>query len=372
VSSFETAVRAPDVSSYLASKGWQRDGERRGASIWHLGNQARLLVPDLQQYDDADLLIQEAVAKIAKFEARPERDVWRDIAEPMIDAQFFRLHPEAPSGSIPLPAGVRAVQGIFDVMKAAASVTEQGTPLLVEGNRTPLVKSFLRRVLLGSAVPGSYVLTARVPTALVGTQELEILDDNREFSGRAVVARLHTAVMAARTAAEQVVHEGHELDVFYSAAESGVSANLCKALSDLGGERRDRPFEIGFSWARGLPGQEPVPEITFTSEMPAILAKAGEELTTLARKGTARISGTITDLHAESYEPPRIKVWGDLQAPRQAKLLRHRSIWIVLSEAAYNEAIEAHRDRLDVAAAGELTTTGRRLELRASSFEVLR
>ena len=32
MSTFETAVRAPDVSSYLASKGWHRDGDWRGAA----------------------------------------------------------------------------------------------------------------------------------------------------------------------------------------------------------------------------------------------------------------------------------------------------------------------------------------------------
>ena len=74
MTSFETAIRAPDVSSYLASKGWQRDGDWRGASVWRLGSEARLLVPDLHEYEDADQLIHAAVAKIAKYESRPERD----------------------------------------------------------------------------------------------------------------------------------------------------------------------------------------------------------------------------------------------------------------------------------------------------------
>ncbi len=108
MTSFQTDIRPLDVSSYLASKGWQRDGDWHGASVWRLGTRARLLVPDLQEYDDADQLIREAVAKIARYEARPEFDVWQDIAEPMVDTQFFRLHPQTPTGSIPLPAGVKA------------------------------------------------------------------------------------------------------------------------------------------------------------------------------------------------------------------------------------------------------------------------
>jgi hypothetical protein len=369
MTSSETAsVRAPEVSSYLTSKGWEREGDWRGASVWRLGTEARLLVPDLREYEDADQLIREAVAKIAKYEARPERDVWQDIAEPMVDAQFFRLHPDAPSGSIPLPAGVKAAQGILDILKSAATVAERGAPLLAEGRRSRRVDSFLHDVLLGSALPGSYVLTARAPTAPVEPQQLEIFDVSREFSGRAVIKHLRTALEAARAAADRVLTEHAELDTFYAAAEGGVSPSMCRALSDLGGERRDLPFEIGFSWARGLPGQEPTPEIKFTKAMPKILASAADELEALGREGTASIAGVITDLHDEESGPSRVKIKGELQAPGRAGFPQ-RSIWVVLSAADYNSAIEAHRRRQYVEAIGRLATTGR-LELHADSFRV--
>lgn len=372
MNSQEIAAQAANVSNYLASKGWERDSERRGATVWHLGSDAWVLVPDIRQYDDADLLVREAVARIAQCEARPERDVWQDIDEPLVDAQFFRLHPDAPSGSIPLWEGLRAAQGVFDIMKAAAAVTEQGPPLLIEGTQTPQVKSFVRRVLLGSAAPGSYILTARVPTSQVGTPQLVTANGSRQLTGRAIAARLHTAVDAAQTAAQLVLRDHNEMQAFYSAAESGVSANLCKALSDLGGENRDQPFEIGFSWARGAPGQQPTPEVKFTSAMPSVLFRASNELASLARRGTATITGTITDLHAEEYMPSRIKIWGDLRAPNSASLLPRRALWVVLTGSEYLRAIEAHRDGLTVAATGQLTTSNRRLELRATTFEVFR
>jgi len=370
MNSQEIAQQAANVSSYLASKGWERDSERRGATIWHLGQQAWVLVPDIRQYDDADLLLHEAVARIAECEARPERDVWRDIAEPMVDAQFFRLHPDAPSGSIPLWEGLRAAQGVFDIMKAAAAVTEQG-PLLIEGAQTPRVKSFVRRVLLSSAAPGSYILTARMPAEEIGAQELATANGSQQFSGRVIAVHLQAAVDAAQTAAQQVLENPNEMDAFYWATESGVSANLCKALSDLGGEYRNKPFEIGFSWARGKPGQQPA-EVKFTSAMSSVLFRASNELISLARSGMATITGRITDLHAEDYLPSRIKIWGDLQAPESASLLPQRSLWVVLNDADYRRAIEAHRDVLTVEATGQLTTSNRRLELRARTFEVFR
>lgn len=361
-------VRVPDVSSYLKSKGWQRDGDWRGASVWRLGEQARLLVPNRPEYDDANQLIEEAIAKIARYEGRPERDVWRDIAEPMVDAQFFRLHPDAPVGSIPLPAGVKAAAGILTLLKAAATVAEHGAPVLVEGRRSQRVDAFLHQVLLGSAMPGSYILTARMPAVPVGTQQLDIFEDATTFSGRSVAAGLRTALDAAWAAAQRVIR-GSELDTFYIAAESGVSANLCRALADLGGEKRDRPFEIGFTWARDLPGQDPGPEISFTEAMPAILSRASDELEALARQGTASIAGLITDLHDEPGDPARIKIRGDLRTPGQGRFPR-RAIWIALNRDDYDKAIEAHQRGRYVRVTGELTTTGR-LELTAHSFEVL-
>jgi hypothetical protein len=372
VNDFQATVRARDVSGYLASKGWERDGDRNGASVWRLGNQARLLVPDLQAYDDADELIHAAVAKIARYEARPELAVWQDIAEPAVDAQFYRLHPaHAPAGSIPLPEGFKAARSIHNLLRFAATATEQGPGTYFEGNRSAQVNTFLHRVLLGSAAPGSYILTARIPAAPAGQQQLDFMNGAaQEFSGRAVMAHLHSALEATRAAAASALRDRGDLGAFYESVEQGVSANLCEALSDLGGEQRNQPFEIGFSWARAVPAQRPAQEVKFTGAMPQILAMAAGELVALARSGTARITGTITDLHDERNEPSRIKVKGELRVSKKENFPR-RPIWVVLGPADYQTAIDAHRRGRHVAAEGHLTTTRRRLELRADTFQVL-
>jgi hypothetical protein len=361
-----TTVTAPDVASYLASKGWQRDGDWRGASIWRLDGQARLLVPDLHAYDDAEQLVAEAIAKIAKYEQRPETDVRQDIAEPMTDAQFFRLHPDAPAGLIPLPEGAKAANSILELLKHAALATEQGANQMhVQGRRTSQVNAFLHDVRLGAAMPGSYILTVRSPAEPGGPAQLDFGDDLPRFSGRRVLANLYTALIAAQAAAQQAARTGADSAPFYEAVENGVSANLCWALGELGGEGRDHPFEIGFSWARGVPGQEPTPDVEFTGAMPPVLMRAGNELAELARKGPARITGRITavnDEQAARGEPPRVKIQGELRklGPQaQARALPHRPIWVVLEGPDFRAALE-------------VTPNLRRLELKASSFRVLR
>lgn len=391
----DDTVTAPEVSSYLASKGWHRDGELRGASIWRLDSKVRLLVPDLHQYDDAEELVLDAIRKIARYEHRPEADVRRDIAEPTIDAQYFRTHPDAPSGLIPLPLGVRVVQNVLYLIKAAASAVEQGPGLRYEWkqDRSSRVDTLLRNVLLGTGPPGSYVLTARVPAEPISAQqpvsvrqpslfEPEELsgpgeaDKARprvaEVSGRTVMAQMHTALQSARGAAVQVIEEQSRFDAFYAAVEHGVSANLCRALSEFGGDGKRQPFEIGFSWARGVRRQPPggPAEVPFTSAMPRVLAKAADELTAMAHAGEAQISGAVIELHHEAYEQPRILVRGELRMPgRQSR--GWRSLWVVVTPADYDAAFEAQRRQREIEVSGRLTTSRRRLELVAATFRAL-
>jgi hypothetical protein len=374
-----SALHSADVISYLASKGWERDGDWRGATVWRLGSMARLLVPERQEYDDDADLIRDAIAKIAKYEQRPESDVRQDIAEPMTDAQYFRLHPQAPSGSIPLPEGAKAVNAILELFKHVATATEQGIPQMhFEGRRTSQVNDFLHAVRLGAAIPGSYILTSRSPAEPMGQAQLDLGSSVPRFSGRRTLANLHSSMAAARKAAQFAIRQRGELGPFYEEVENGVSANLCWALGDLGGEGRTHPFEIGFSWARGMPGQPPVPEMRFTGSMPAILARAGNELAEVARSGPARITGIITDLHDVPGEPSRVKIQGELRklgtpsTQGKTTVLQHRPIWVVLHGADYRSAIEAHGETWQVEAEGEVTPNLRRLELRATSFRVLR
>jgi hypothetical protein len=365
------ALSAADIGSYLRSKGWERDGNWRGAGVWRLGEQARLLIPEQGHRDDDEDLIREALRKVAKYEQRPERDILLEITEPMVDTQYFKVHPNAPAGSIPLPVGMRAVTGIHDLIKAAATTVENGPRLLFEGRRSSRIETFLQSVLLGSAAPGSYVLTARIPAQPVTQQQLFGTSPDEEFSGRAVARQLRLATQAAYEATELVVRQHGEFSVFYDALERGVSANLCRALSELGGQGKQNPFEIGFAWARGVRGDEPTGEIAFTSTMPAVLARAGDELAALARGGTAEITGEITDLHDRRGERPRVKIAGQLRLHGATNYPR-RSIWVVLTASDYDLAIDAHRNEQNVAVSGRLNPGGRRLELHATAFLVIR
>src|SRR5207302_1430210 len=98
-------------------------------------------------------------------------------------------------------------------------------------------------------------------------------------SGRDVVSALHRAIGAAHAATDSALQTQGQLSAFYEGVEMGLSANLCRALADLGSFGRHHPeeyrsFEVGFGWARGMPTDEPSEPVSFSENMVGILARA--------------------------------------------------------------------------------------------------
>ena len=284
-----------DLNGYLASRGWHQEGTSRGAFIWGLEPDCRILVPERREYDDDAELLAEAVRLLARFEERPEPDLVLDISQPMVDTQFYRMHPDTPSGTIPLPAGLAAVQAVHDLIRVAAITAEQGPQLLIEGRRSTPVDRFLRQVSLGSARPGSYVLTSRIPAGRnVPTGESQQLDlmpaefdlaplEEPRATFRRRPYRPRSGFDAASDDQDCICRRRRratgqgQLNSFYDGVEQGLSANLCHALSDLGSFGRHhsgyyRSFEVGFGWARGMPAEEPSEAVPFSENMIGILA----------------------------------------------------------------------------------------------------
>lgn len=386
-------VDPADLNGYLASRGWHQEGTSRGAFIWGLGPDCRLLVPERREYDDDAELLAEAVHLLARFEERPEPDLLLDISQPMVDTQLYRMHPDAPSGTISLPAGLIAVQAIHDLIRAAAITAEQGPQLLIEGRRSTPVDRFLRQVSLGSARPGSYVLTSRIPAGHgVPTREGQQLDlmpaesdsapaeelkavSSVGLAGRRVVSTLHRAIRTARAAAADALRDGGQLGSFYDGVELGLSANLCHALADLGSFGRHhsghyRSFEVGFGWARAMPVDEPSEAVAFSENMVGILSLAGDELTDIARSGPARLTGQVEILKRGPGEQPRIKIVGELRK-EDGTVLGRRSMWVTVSPAQYETAWEAQQSGQDMVVDGRLGTRRGRLQIEPSRIEVI-
>jgi hypothetical protein len=359
----EPAVDPAGLAGYLASRGWRNEGMWRGAEIWE-GTDTRLLVPPQREYPDDDELLNEAVAKLAALEDRPEEEIRLDIAEPMVDTIDIRTQPDAPSGTIPLLSGVRAVDSICELLDTSARTVEEGTQLIFMGRRSSSVQDFLGSVRLGTSKPGSYIFTARIPLVARAVQASLFDEEETDPFGRQVLGTLERALRAAHTACTQVIRGTASFDVIEDYVEQGVSADLCEAVSGLAGHGVDRPFSISFGWARGL--SAPASEtIAFSATMASVLSQAAKQLRDLSRIGNTTITGVIEDLHDDGIEPPRIKIRGELQSSSAEAVAR--AIWVVVSRGEYERAGTLHYQRAYLRVSGRLSTTGKRLEMRPDS-----
>jgi hypothetical protein len=151
---------------------------------------------------------------------------------------------------------------------------------------------------------------------------------------------------------------------FDETVTAGVSADLCKALSDLSGLDRNEPFEITFRWARTRPLDAPSHVVAFPETSGSLLSAAAERLRSLNASGAATVSGVVEGLYddAAGNDRWRIKVRGELRTEHAERA--RRAVWVRLpDQASYDRAITVHRERRVITVTGELSSMTGRVEL---------
>lgn len=366
-----------DVLTYLLDTGWQRHPETwNGASIWSNADRDEVLVPASDHMGDTDLRMTEILSVLAAAENRPAADIATEINRPFDDIQLYRTIID--EDFLYFPAAMNALSSVQNLIAAAArSLITGPAPVIARGAPEP-VEELLRQVRLETA---GRAVTVRIPVA----QRRDATDKQpsspalREDLGRQLGRQLHGAVLAARSAAEQMTASG-DAQVFDVSVMAGVSANLCEALNGLAGGDQARPFEITFRWGRGLPSDVagetvrfPVSAATAVRAGAARLRDLGTPEAHGALPGTGTIAGLVVSLHGPApHGGWRIRIHGDLRS--DAGVIGTRRAWADLSSPEdYDRAMAAHRSQRPVQATGELSGTPKRTQLtiRNGDFEIL-
>ncbi|MGH3734224.1 MAG: hypothetical protein ACRDT6_01140 [Micromonosporaceae bacterium] len=322
--------------------------------------------------DDAPERTWELLHTLSKAEERSPGEIAEDISSPEMDTAYVRTFPaDLPSGYISLNAGLRVIQGVRGMLEAAGRVEVEGVRPAFSGTRPPGVVRVLDEVTLGPSKSGSYILPLRV--SVQRPDQSEIFDAETLPLARRMLLRLLSALTAAH-AATMSVRADNDYSAFDETVDAGVSANLCRSLSDLAGLERREPFEVGFRWGRALPSPLAAATITFPEGAGSLVFEVAKQLERLAAGGEASIRGVIEGLHDEPYgnDRWRIRVRGELIA-EAGGIDPRRPVWVRLGRLDYERAIEAHRERRTVRAQGSLELRQRRVELttHAGGFEIL-
>jgi hypothetical protein len=350
------------IIAYLRVSGWREAGSYGQAAIWTQtvdGVEAEVLVPISAELRDYPIRLAELVNTLTTVEQRPTADVLQDLRSPTLDVQYIRMMPDGPSGSTPLHEGYLAIKGVHDLLLAAAtSAVSSERPTVLPSQKPPQAKGFLDQVRLGQTSRGSYVLRVETP--------LPLPDIEPPVSSREVLLHLYQATSAAHDAAHS--SRNGDLTPFLERVGEGVSANLCEALADIGGQRRSS-FDIRFAWAPASPLQLDTPAVHFNP--PAITAlKAGAKfLRKLPVTETATVIGRVVDLHRTPMDRlGKVQVEGVVEEAGQ----RHEGrVTMRLAPRNYDLALAAHGAQRPLRVVGQLRHTGRQFEIsRVSSVEI--
>ena len=264
-------IRPGNLAAYLRGTGW-REAASSGVfgPIWrlrdHQDQDYEILFPENPTFLDYPLRAQEAVHNLAIAEGRSVEQILAAIQTATLDVMRIHLAASATSGELPLEAGARLFGAIERVVRFAAWAAIEPRPVF-KGRAPALLAQYLREcVWFGQTERGSYVVTVHaVPPPRPGTRVqasssyLALLDQPlAQTATRTLAASLAALARLLRSAPDHIAAQ------LQDAVGSGLSANLCDALTAIIRQNGPDDLHIDFSWS----ALAPVPDVPLTITLP--------------------------------------------------------------------------------------------------------
>ncbi|WP_283137532.1 hypothetical protein [Rhizohabitans arisaemae] len=371
------------IRIYLRAHGWHLFEEQPRTEVWATtvdGEQAEVVVPKHTRLFDYEKLVHRLLEDLEVYEERSIPQILMDLTTAVVDRHQVRLQPTGvPSGVISMSDGTKAYASFRDLFLSAvyrASLAQSGQPLQpVEPSRKPdRIYSFLNAIRLLAPTSGSYVLTAEVPLAGTGPEQLP-LDVPDRVTGMLPPRRVSVALQegtqgAWKAAQEYLLGGSRDLEVFESFANEtwGLTANLCEALVEISSKGRV-PFSLRVAYATQWEHDHPAPLLEFDAELIDALQAGAEFLRGRFTKSEVLFRGTVAQLDRAPTQGPGGAVL--LIRPEAEPRAKRRRAHVDLDEARYNLAINAHQDGRELLVQGDLVYEGNRWRLlRIQTFQL--
>jgi hypothetical protein len=363
-------VRPSEVEAYLRSRSWRFVDEAAHGSLWTPPDDdedaPQVFVPREPTYADYARRLREALEAVSEVERRPAAAVVRDLLTTVADIIRFGMPFTFPDASVRFGDAMVVLQRAKETMRAAAMSARRPSPIHRSGRTPRQVSEFLNDLRLGLTEPGSYVVPVIAPLGTVEPAPDEAFPRTDEPFGRFVTLRLSAALSAVETALESAREMG-DLTPFATAVESGVSSNLCRAVSELTqvtgaapADDRDRHLSIRVSWSPSRPVTETTRSaFSIARDDGTLLADAADFLKRAEARPRVTLIGQVVRLEREPDEPDgTIGVRGRVDDDREVRILS-----VPLSPHEYERALHAHDLRLEVTCRGVLERQGTRWRL---------
>jgi hypothetical protein len=355
-----TAIRPSDIAAYLRAQGWaehQQNPDARWAAFTL--NDFEVALPLTTTLRDYALRIADAIKTLEIAENRDQLQIVADLSVASADIMRVRVpDSEAQDGTLPLDRAVSIIDNTYSLMLAAACAAI--APKLYYASRKPAdATNYMRGVRMGQTERGSFVVT--VLSRLPPVPPPDPIDEpgaDDPFQRRVTVT-LAEAMHAANVAAQHTVATGG-FEVFEQLVNEGVSANLCDSLSRLAlHDGQARNVDISLSWARARPIIAGLSsQFVVTPDFAPVFQEAAKFLKAKAPREEFEARGPVFRL---VHDPPHAPD-GDITVAAPVDGTK-RNIWIGLTGADYQTAIQAHANREFISVVGLLVKEGRRYRL---------
>lgn len=274
-----TSLRPIDVSMYLRSKGWKRSFsfENNYGSVWNFvnpqGEEIEILLPEDQTLLDYKTRMLELFNTIELVENRPATSIVNDISNSGADVLRFRIaSSETYTGTIPITLASSLSKGVETLLLAAACATISPKSYFPRMSYVE-AKEYLQNCKMGQSEKGSYVVTVLSPVSPALLTQKSLFPDYEadESYERKVLYTLFNGLHHLKNALLEGTGEAIEQTI-----SSGVSANLCEALTLMQPNNDIGELEIGVSWSPVRPIKRNVPQqkVKFTKDIFPLLSES--------------------------------------------------------------------------------------------------
>jgi hypothetical protein len=369
------AVRPLDLTAYLRANGWTEVSPGAAVSAWERkterGRSVEILAPQKQGWRDYARRIEMAIEELSNAEERSALAILRDIGEVSADVVRLRAAGQRDDGTIPLEDGVTLVSSLEKMLLSAACSAVEPRRAFHSRKPGPAV-NFAQGLRLGQSERGSYMVSAisHVPPMLVSQQLTidfsassadQIVSTNLPLEREAPFARKAILVLAValgklEEAAGRGVASG-ALDSFEDGVTSGISADLCEAVSMLRQCASSSSFRVRIGWAPSRPVDDHARVVSFESDSLEVIQEAGRMLREKEPVPEFALKGIVVDLSR-----PGDARAGDAQTAATVDG-QSRKVVVHVEGDDWDVANDAMSERWPIECTGELNREGRPFRL---------
>ena len=289
---------------YLENHGWTREETWRGrTTVWSIvenEQRSQILAPLIELSDTYSLRMSESVATLAEIEGRSQLSIYYEVLAGGADVIRFRTLKNNGTDSRSLTESASLLNDARELLASAARAAERPGQPVYRGRLSGEVAQYVDGIqpLPGYETGGDLTLHSRVPPDY--GEQIDMGDSfHQPFSRRAAMT-LELGLRELGHAVQEVLGGDVGISLFETAAERGVSANMCDAVASLAS--RPTGIEIGLSWAQVRPAVMPSTSFGFTKSHADVLADGANLLRRKHPFLDAHITGEIVRLDRESKE----------------------------------------------------------------------